>query len=200
MYINVFGALCYKYPETKEVELIYLNECKNSINNKNIRERLVKLAKLYPIYENAANVAKIEGDLIKIKDIGAYLKNSQVVDVSGLSKGMALNVAAVGVGYHHIKVCNLNLNYKKISNEKRYLYLDKDNYSYENLLNEESLNSLRKDYINTKHVLKAFASIVFISLLGIWLDFFPEYISDKLFNLLSLTISLAGLYLATLRK
>ncbi|MGC6395889.1 hypothetical protein ACMXY6_06420, partial [Pasteurella multocida] len=83
---------------------------------------------------------------------------------------------------------------------KRYLYLDNDNYSYENLLNEESLNSLRKDYINTKHVLKAFASIVFISLLGIWLDFFPEYISDKLFNLSSLTISLAGLYLATLRK
>ena len=196
-YINVFAAICKKYPNISHIRILYITDDNQSIKKKDIRERLVELSKEYPIYESAADV-QLTDDKTSINNLKTYIQEWDIVDVTGISKELSLTVAAISISYKHTKVCLINW-IKQFKQDEKWI-ITNDNHEYIDLLSSGDLSLLRKDYLQKKHVITAFAGVfVLLTITDILKMLFPSFfIPEVIINIFGLLIGVAGLYLAAI--
>lgn len=194
-YINVFAAICHKYPEVNHIRILYISNDKTTINKKDIRERLVELSKEYKIYETPADVHKDTGEC-SVDDLKQYIDNWDIVDVTGISKELSVTIAAISISSRHVKVCLINW-LKQFKKGEEWI-LSSDNHEYINLLSSGDLVLLRKDHFQKKHVIIAFGGIFsLLTITAILKILFPSFfIPNVIVNMFGLLIGVAGLYLA----
>lgn len=195
-YINVFAAICEKYPNVKHIRILYISDNDTSITKKNIRERLVELSKKYSIYEPPADVHK-DSDRCSTDNLKNYITDWDIVDVSGVSKEISLTIAAISVSHKKVKVCLVNI-LQQFKNGEEWI-LSKDNHEYINLLSSGDLSLLRKDHLKKTYVIIAFgfifAVLTFLALLKFFIPNF--FIPSDVVNMFGLLVGVAGLYLAS---
>jgi hypothetical protein len=195
-YINVFAAICKKYPNVEHIRILYITKDDTSITKKDIREKLVELSKNHPTYESAADV-HLTTDKSSISNLKIYIQEWDIIDVTGISKELSLTVAAMSISYKHTKVCLINWT-KQFKQGEKWIIDDK-NHEYINLLSSGDLSLLRKDYFQKKYVITAFAGIFGLLTITIILKIiFPNFfIPNIIVNIFGLLIGVAGLYLAS---
>ena len=196
-YINVFAAICLKYKTIKQIRILYITDDSSSVTIKDIREGLFELSKDYTIYEYASDVSR-DSDTCKVDLLRTYIKDWDIVDVTGVSKEVALSVAAASVSKRNVKVCTVNWlqHFKK---GERWILTD-NNQEYVNLLGLDDLKLLRKDHFQKKHVIIAFGVIFsLLTLIVVLKILFPLFfIPNVVVNMFGLLIGVAGLYLAAI--
>lgn len=143
-YVNIFAAICNNYKDIKRIRLLYLTEDTGAVSRKDVRERLVELAKEHQIYEKAADVYK-DDDNCSVMNLRKYLIGWDVVDVTGVSKEIALSVAAISISQKTAMVCLINW-LKNFKRNEPWI-LTEDNHEYVNLLSSGDLALLRKDHL-----------------------------------------------------
>lgn len=191
-YINVMAALCGKFP-VKQVMLSFIDrEPEESFINE-IQSKLVKLS-ISPNYSKASRVL-LEGEAAN-NDHVALVKGWDVVDVTGVSKEVAINISAASIGNKRVHICQLSWKQRFKQNED--WVLKEGNHNYADLMSSGALSNLYQEYFQKKHVIIAFGvlfSIVFS--VAITKIIWPKFIvPEDVVNLFSLLIGAAGLYLA----
>lgn len=194
-YINVFAAICLKYKSVKQIRLLYISDDSSPIDIKLIRENLVELSKEYPIYEGASDVYR-DSDTCAKDQLRTYIKDWDIVDVTGVSKEISLTVAAISISNRNVKVCIVNWR-RHFKRDERWILTD-SNHEYIDLLSSGDLRLLRKDHFQKKHVIFAFAIIfALLTLIVVLKMLFPNFfIPNVVVNMFGLLIGVAGLYLA----
>lgn len=195
-YINTFAAICLKYKAVNHIRILYITEDKTSITKKDIREELVDLSRENIIYEAPADTKK-DSDSCSVNKLNSYIKDWDIVDVTGVNKEISLNIAAISISSPKVKVCLINWNKQFKKNEK--WLLTKNNHEYINLLSSGDLKLLRKDHFQKKHVIIAFGGIFsLLTMLVLLKIIFPAFlIPNIIVNIFGLLIGVAGLYLAS---
>jgi hypothetical protein len=190
-YVDVLAAIAAK-GEADEVEFIFLETDFDKQLLSSVQKLLVELSDL-PDYE-AASRLKISGAPLK-RDLTALLKSCNLVDVTGVPKELAIEIAATALPNPRIKVCNLRW-LGKIDSQERFR-IGQQVYSYADVINEPALRALRKDFIAKNHVIWVFGLMVGASaVLAVSQLVFGLAIPDKVINILSLLVGLGGLLLA----
>jgi len=194
-YVNVVAAIADTFSDIKEICFVFFDRPINDDTVNEIQEKLLSLSDIKPYAKGARFHISTEETLIESKEL---LKDCIIIDVSAVSKEVAVSVAASGVEMQSVKVGHL----KWISKleQTRELRVSIDKYEYEDLLSQFAISTLLNDYLAKKHVIRAFVlmfSILFIIAIAkcIIQDFI---IPDDLINLFSLLIGAAGLYLAAI--
>ncbi len=192
-YVDVVAAIADNFPDVKEICFVFFDRPANEGIINAIQKKSSELSDITPYAKGARFYLYAEEILIESKDL---LKNCILIDVSAVSKDIALSVAASGIERQSVKVGHLKW-LSKIEKGKE-LRIGVDNYNYEDLLSKGAMSTLLKNYVAKKHVLRAFV-IMFSSIFVIALAkfFIPNFIiPDDVINLFSLLIGAAGLYLA----
>jgi hypothetical protein len=190
-YVDVLAAIAAK-GETDEVEFIFLDsEYKKQLLSE-VQKKMVGLADLTD-YEQASRL-KISGTTLK-HDLALLLKNCSLIDVTGVPKELAIEIAATALTNPNIKVCSLRW-LEKLQSDVRFR-VGQDKYSYADVISDSALNALRKDYIAKKHVIYVFGTI-FAATAGLAVAqlAFGWVIPDKVINVMSLLVGIGGLQLA----
>ena len=186
------AALCEKYP-VKQIMLSFIGKEKDEEFINVIQAKLVERSSS-PNYSKASRVL-LEGEAAN-SDHVVLVKGWDIVDVTGVSKEMAINVSAASIGNKKIHVCQLSWKHRFKQNEK--WILKEGNHNYTDLMSSGALSNLYREYFQKKHVIIAFGvlfSIVFS--VAIAKIFWPAFIiPEDVVNLFSLLIGAAGLYLA----
>jgi len=192
-YVNIVAAIADSFPDVKEICFVFFDRPTNDDIINDIQKKLSELSDIEPYAKGARFYLSGEETLIESKDL---LKDCILIDVSAVSKDIALSVAASGIQKQSVKVGHLKW-LSKIEKGKE-LRVGVDNYTYEDLLSKGAMSTLLKDYVAKKYVLRAFV-IMFLSIFIIAVAKFciPNFtIPDDVINLFSLLIGAAGLYLA----
>lgn len=192
-YVNVVAAIADCFPDIKEVSFVFFDGAVNDDIINNIQKRLSELSDIKPYSKGARFHLSTEETLIESKDL---LKDCMLIDVSAVSKDIALSVAASGIERQSVKVGHLKW-LSKIEKGKE-LRVGVDKCTYEDLLSKGAMSTLLKDHVAKKHVLRAFV-VMFLSIfiIAILKFIIPNFIiPDDVINLFSLLIGAAGLYLA----
>lgn len=191
-YINVMAALCDKYP-IRHIMLSFIGkEPDNDFVNK-IQEKLLSLS-------GTSNYSRASRAQLEIEtadnDHIRLVKGWDVIDVSGVSKEIAINISAASIGNKRVHICQLN--WKKRFEEGEDWILEEGNHQYTDLMGAGALSNLYQEYFQKKHVIFVFGILFFI-VFGvsiakfIWPSFF---VPEDVVSLFSLLIGAAGLYLA----
>lgn len=192
-YVNVVAAIADNFPNIKEICFIFFDRPSNENILSSIQKKLSELSDIEPYGKGARLYLSSEEMLIDSREL---LKDCILIDVSAVSKDIAVSIAASGVERQSVKIGHLKW-ISKIEEGKK-LRVGIDNYLYEDLLSKGAMSSLLKNYVAKKHVIRAFA-IMFSSIFIIAIAKFilPNFIiPDDVINLFSLLIGAAGLYLA----
>lgn len=194
-YVNAIAALCAKHPAVTTVKLVFLSK---DVDEKFVDEIQRKLSLLSdsPSYAKGARVY-LSGEIGDYNDV-SLAKNWDVVDVTGVSKDVAIQVAAAAINNKKTRICQLSWN-KQFAKGEAWV-VEEGNHSYNDLMSVGALSKLYDNYFQKKQVLFVFLvlfSVVFFAAVAkiIW----PKFgIPNDLVNLLSLLIGAAGLYLAAI--
>lgn len=190
-YVDVLAAMAAR-GETDEVEFIFLDcEYKRQLLS-DVQKKLVDLSELTD-YEQASRL-KISGTPLK-HDLSLLLRNCSLIDVTGVPKELAIEIAATALTDPNIKVCSLRW-LEKLDSQIRFR-VGQQKYSYADVINDSALNALRKDYIAKKHVIYVFGAIfAATAAIAVAQLVFEWAIPDKVINVLSLLVGIGGLQLA----
>lgn len=192
-YINVMAALCDAYPAINKIMLSFIDKEPDEIFVKKIQERLLSLSDSESYFRASRVQLKTE---IADKDHGSLVRGWDVIDVSAVSKEIAINVSAASIANEKVHVCQLTWS-KRFAKDEPWI-LQEGNHCYTDLMSEGALSNLYKDHFQKKHVILAFGvlfSIVFIIAFTKFL--WPSFIiPEDVVNVFSLLIGAAGLYLA----
>lgn len=190
-YVDVLAAIATR-GETDEVEFVFLDSEYKGRLLSDVQKKLVDLNEL-PDYEQASRL-KISGIPLK-RDLGLLLRDCSLIDVTGVPKELAIEIAATALIQPNIKVCSLRW-LEKLDSQVRFR-VGQQRYSYADVINDSALSALRKDYIAKTYVIYAFGGIFAASAaLAVAQVAFGWAIPDKLINLLSLLVGIGGLQLA----
>lgn len=193
-YTNVMAAICDTYPVNHIMLSFIIGEIdENFIDS--IKSNLASLSN-NNIYSKASRV-RLEAEIAN-KDHNLLVKGWDILDVTGVSKEIAIHISAASISNKNVCICQLSWK-KSFQNGERWILTD-NNHSYSNLMSTGSLSVLYKEYFRKKNILTMFGvifSIIFICAITkiIWPGFI---IPEDLVNILSLLIGAAGLYLAIL--
>jgi len=194
-YVNAIAAIVDHYPEINQFIIVFFDKPSNEDFINKIQKRLSKLSDI-PQYARAARMLLTSEEiLIESKEL---LQECVLVDVSGVSKEVALSIAANGIEKQSVKVGHLKW-HEKIEKGKEFR-VGLNKHSYEDLLSKGAMATLIKKYIAKKHVLRAFVVMFSIIMcMAIAKFIWPQFIiPDDIINLFSLLIGAAGLYLAAI--
>jgi hypothetical protein len=161
-----------------------------------IRERLVELSRVHLIYETPADVRK-DSEKCNLKNLKDYIFNWDIIDVTGVSKEISLEIAAISISHKRVKVCLINWLHQ-FGKDEQWI-LSSDNHEYVNLLSSGDLSLLRKDHLKKKNVIIAFGFIFgVLTILALLKFFIPDFfIPSDIVNMFGLLVGVAGLYLAS---
>jgi len=191
-YINVMAALCDAYPINK-IMLSFIGKEPDDSFIDAIQGKLLSLSSSSS-YSKASRV-QLEVETAD-KDHIRLVKGWDVIDVTAVSKVIAINVSAACISNKKVHICQLSWR-KRFSNNEPWI-LEDGNHQYTDLMSAGALSSLYQDHFQKKHVIIVFGalfSIVF--LLAIAKFFWPGFVVPEDFvNVFSLLIGAAGLYLA----
>ncbi|MGB3458889.1 MAG: hypothetical protein WBB08_06260 [Halobacteriota archaeon] len=194
-YVNVVAAIAVNFPDIKEICFVFFDNPPDEAMLNSIQRKLLELSYIPPYRKGARLYVSSEEMLIDSKEL---LKDCILIDVSAVSKDIAVSIAASGVERQSVKIGHLKW-ISKIEKDKK-LRVGVDDYLYEDLLSKGAMSSLLKNYVAKKHVLRAFAimfSTIFIIAIAKFI--LPNFIiPDDVINLFSLLIGAAGLYLAAI--
>jgi len=191
-YINVMAALCDKYP-VKQIMLSFIEKEPDESFINEIQSKLVELSSR-SIYSKASRVL-LEGEAAN-NDHVLLVKGWDVVDVTGVSKEVAINISAASIGNKKVHVCQLSWK-QRFKRDEEWI-LKEGNHHYTDLMSTGALSNLYQEYFQKKHVIIAFA-ILFAIVFGVAIAkiVWPTFIvPEDVVNLFSLLIGAAGLYLA----
>ncbi|EGR1345561.1 hypothetical protein ACUMO5_004511 [Vibrio parahaemolyticus] len=198
-YVNIVAAMCLTFKDIKEIRLSFVS----SPVNENLIDSIQQKLSANPdslIYKHAARV-HLSGESTE-SDNTQLSTGWDVLDVSAVSKEVALNIVAATIDNQNIKVCSLQW-LKRFEKGEEWL-LTNDNHEYKDLLSDGALSKLYKNYLQKKSVIYIFGSIFLVLLVtAIAKYLMPSIlIPADIVNVLSLLIGAAGLYLAaeSLRK
>jgi len=193
-YINIIAAICKKYPSVTEIVFSFLNKSVNDNFINDVRIKLANLASHNSLYSKGVKVS-IEA-VIEDENGSNLIDGFNLIDVTAVSKEIALNVAASSVEKKNVKICQLSWT-KKFEKDEKWIIED-NNHLYDDLLSKGALSKLYKNYFQKRTVIFVFAvifgALLLTSILKIILKDF--IIPSDLVNILSLLIGAAGLYLA----
>jgi hypothetical protein len=190
-YVDVLAAIAAR-GETDEVEFIFLDsEYKKQLLS-DVQKKMVDLAEL-TYYEQASRM-KISGTALR-RDLPLLFKNCSLIDVTGVPKELAIEIAATALTDPKIKVCNLR--WLETFQRGVRLRVGQNKYSYADVISDSALNALRRDYIAKKHVIYVFGTIfAATAALAVAQLAFGWAIPDQVISVLSLLVGIGGLQLA----
>jgi hypothetical protein len=190
-YVDVLAAIA-NTGEIDEIVLVFLGSDHNQKLITEIQKKLVELAEIQA-YEQAARLKLADSRIPS--DMELLLGDCTIVDVTGVPKRLAVEIAAKALTKSRIKVCDLRW-LDPIEGQTR-LRVGKNAYSYADLLSESTLRAVRKDYVAKQHVIIVFGLIFGVATaLAIAQLVFGWGIPDKWINILSLLVGVGGLQLA----
>jgi hypothetical protein len=191
-YINVMAALCDKYP-VKQIMLSFVGkEPDNGFVNE-IQSKLVNRSS-NPIYSKASRVL-LEYEIAS-SDHVLLVKGWDILDVTGVSKEIAVNISAASISNKKVHVCQLS--WKERFKRDDEWVLKQGNHEYTDLMGSGALSNLYYDHFQKRHVIIAFAAL-FLIIFGVAIAkmIWPSFlVPEDVINLFSLLIGAAGLYLA----
>ncbi len=190
-YVDVLAAIAAS-DTVDEIEFIFFDsEVKRELLS-DVQKKLVDLRNLEP-YELASRL-KISGKAFAY-DLSLLLKDCRLLDVTGVPKEQAVEIAANALQGTRIKVCNLR--WLERLDRRRRFRIGQDQYSYSDLLSTSAVRALRKDFVAKKHVIAAFGVIIAATaVFAIAQLLFGWSAPDKLVSILSLLVGIGGLQLA----
>lgn len=157
-YINVMAALCDKYPINQVMLSFIGKEPDNDFVNK-IQEKLLSLS-------SSSNYSRASRAQLEVEtadnDHIRLVKGWDVIDVSGVSKEIAINVSAASIGNKKVHICQLS--WKKRFEKGEDWILEEGNHHYTDLMGAGALSNLYQEYFQKKHVIIVFA-VLFLSFL-----------------------------------
>lgn len=191
-YVNVMSAICEKY-SAGHIMLSFVDSDPDESFVLKIQERLASLLG-NSRYTKAARV-KLEFERAS-ENYASVVKGWDVVDVTAVSKELAINFSAAAIGSRRVHICQLSW-LKRFEKGEEWI-LDDDNHHYSDLMSSGALSSLYKEHFHKRHVIIAFGILFSVVLIvSVAKIFIPSFVvPEDLVNLFSLMIGAAGLYLA----
>lgn len=191
-YTNVMAALCDKYPINQVVFSFIDREPDEEFIN-NVQKKLIEL------YSNSnyfkASRVQIQTEIAD-KDHICLVKGYDIIDVSGVSKKIAINASAASISNRKVHICQLS--WKRRFKEGEQWMLEEGNHDYTDLMSAGALSDLYQEYFKKKHIIFAFSFLFLIVFIVVVVKLIcPTFIiPEDVVNLFSLLIGAAGLYLA----
>ncbi|ACU89743.1 hypothetical protein Dbac_1651 [Desulfomicrobium baculatum DSM 4028] len=191
-YVNVMSAICEEY-SVEHIMLSFVDSDPDENFVSNIQKRLVSLLS-NSRYAKATRV-KLEIERAS-ENYVSVVEGWDVVDVTAVSKELAINFSAAAIGIRRVHVCQLNW-LKRFKKDEDWILVD-GNHRYSDLMSSGALSSLYKEHFHKRHVIIAFGILFSVFLVvSVSKIFIPSFVvPEDLVNLFSLMIGAAGLYLA----
>jgi hypothetical protein len=194
-YVNVMAALCTKYPLVNEVMFSFIDKEPNEGFIRSIQSKLLELSESSNTNLNYIQASKVGLKEEKLTSIDLeVVKGWNIVDVTAVSKEIAINISAASIGNPNIHICHLGWKEKP----KNWIIKD-DNYFYDNLMDSGALSNLYKDYFHKGKVVQSFSVFIFVmTTIAIIKMIWPNFmIPDDIIGIFSLLIGASGLFLAS---
>jgi len=194
-YANIVTAICNQYPDTEKIVFSFLNESDDTNFIQKIREKLNQLSHNFEMYKITTEVALSCEKNNKNEKL--IITGFDIVDVTSVSKEIAIDVAASAITDKNVKICILVFN-KPLQNNEQWI-IEKKNYSYQNLLSQGSLKKLYNNYFQKKYIVLMF-TVMFVILVVVAIIklLIPDFIIPiDYISVFSLIIGAAGLYLTS---
>jgi hypothetical protein len=178
--------------DIEEVEFIFLGTEYRLQLLSDVQKKLVELSDLAE-YEQASRL-KISGISLK-NDMVLLLRDCNLIDVTGVPKELAIEIAATALANPTIAVCSLRW-LERLDKDKRSR-VGQQKYSYADVINDSALRAVRKEFIAKKHVIYVFGVMFGVTAILAALQLlFGWAIPDKWISVLSLLVGFGGLRLA----
>ena len=192
-YVNLIVAMCHKYEDIKEISISFMNKPINEAFIDTLQKELTSYHNT-KLYKQAARI-HLSAESIDSRDINFY-KGWDIIDVSAISKEIAIDVIALNLENPKVEVCTLQYTRNFKAGEKWILTIG--NHNYRNLLSEGSLSMLYRNYFQKKVIIRMFGFMFgILMILSIIKFIIPTFIiPEDVISFFSLIIGAGGLYLA----